>query len=735
MSDTQPFRLAIIGGGPNALYLLERAYNHLRAGGGPRGGLEVHVFDRAGAFGSGTHYTQQPTTNHLNRVADQISFGADRTHASRIAHLPRVSEQATLYSWCRERYCETNDERYDIGPREWVDRALFGEASQSVMHKIVAGLRALGAGVTLHIAEVVDLEPRAETGYTVYAQAADGEIRAEADFVALCTGHGANRIAPDSLEARLWAHAARVPNARYLDHVYPIEGIGPDDAAPGEPVALRGLGLAALDVILRLTEGRGGYFVRRSGDERGLGFVPGGFEPSRILPFSETGVFVFVRAYNQKLNDESLFHKGVFFTTARIDQLRAAFGQPRNVPHVGVVRQLDFDRHLLPVMVLETALIHTGALFGSQAKERFITDAQGPLTEFVMGDDNWGQAPDSLATAPLAAVRRLAEAVRSVVIDGCQAPDATVDAAARAFLRFCYGARNTEAIANLPAAEMTRRLAGSPSPFDHDPDPLAHLFNWSRLIDPLAGMEHLSRAQRREAARDWLRRDVLDARQGNIDNPRKAAIDGVWRDLRDTLRYAVEFGGLTASSHARFAGAHCRMINRIAVGTSLKVMEKIRALAEHGILDLSLTRRPRLALDEQVGFHLSGGPDPEDGETCRVLMNARVHKFDLQLVDAVLFVRLRERGLLRAWRNPAADGGGFRPGGIDIVPQTQLAVDARGRPDPRIAVLGPPTEGPLYFHIAAARPYCDDPVIVDAEQVIAHAFGLADAALHPDRVA
>lgn len=726
MPNHEPFSFAILGGGPNALYLLERACAHLGAGAGPRQGLDLHVFDRNGAFGSGCHYTGQPSTNHLNRVADQISFGADKSHKDSIQHLPPEAEQRTLYRWCQERYAETGDERFDIGPREWVDRALFGEASEAVFQTYVQRLRSLGATVTLHQSEVLDLEPEERGGYRIHARDAERSMAIRADFIALCTGHGANRIAPGSAEARYTEHADRVPAATYLNHVYPIEEIGPKLVPPGKVVAIRGLGLAALDVILRLTQGRGGYFVRRRSSAEEMDYVPSGFEPLRIMPFSESGVFVFVRAYNQKLNDDSLFHDGVFFTRATIDKLRNTFGHAEDVPHVGRVRQLDFDRHILPIMVLETALIHVGALLGPEAREQFILNARPALSAFMDGDVALGARPDLLAATPLAEVRRLAERVRGVVLHECPADDETAEAATRAFLRFRYGAERTIKVAGLPLHEAVRRLADEPSPYGHDLDPLAHLFDWSKLIDPLAGTERLSATERRSAGLAWLRRDVLDARQGNIDNPRKAAIDGVWRDLRDTLRYAVEFGGLTASSHSRFAGVHCRMINRIAVGTSLKVMEKVWALARHGILDLSMARNPQLALDPE-GYRLVDPHSDERADVAPILMNARVHKFDLREVSGSLFRRMTERGLIRAWRNPSKDGTSFEPGGLDITPSTALVVDAQGHANPRIAVLGPHTEGALYFHIAAARPYCNDPVVLDAEYVMNHALGFANS--------
>ncbi len=60
-----------------------------------------------------------------------------------------------------------------------------------------------------------------------------------------------------------------------------------DAAAPGSVVALQGIGLTAIDLILELTEGRGGSFEGSVGD--GLRYRLSGAEPARIMPWSRSG--------------------------------------------------------------------------------------------------------------------------------------------------------------------------------------------------------------------------------------------------------------------------------------------------------------------------------------------------------------------------------------------------------------------------------------------------------------
>ena len=63
------YPLCIVGGGPNALYLIERILAHKLEEPTEFDSFEIHVFDKGGHFGSGCHYSSQPKTNHLSGEA------------------------------------------------------------------------------------------------------------------------------------------------------------------------------------------------------------------------------------------------------------------------------------------------------------------------------------------------------------------------------------------------------------------------------------------------------------------------------------------------------------------------------------------------------------------------------------------------------------------------------------------------------------------------------------------
>jgi FAD-NAD(P)-binding len=722
------FTLAIIGGGPNCLYVIERLYAHVRGLALQQTSIAVDIFDATGSFGSGCHYRSQPSTNHLNRAADQISFGADESNLDEVSFLLDKAERWTLYDWCRNRFEITRDERYDVDPREWVERKLFGEVSEQVFATYVERLRLWGISVTLNVATVEDIEEVRPDRYAIRSRDSQGRHMAQADFVVLCTGHGETTTQDGSLERMLEAHAEQHSGTGYIHHIYPIERITTDSIPAGCSVACRGMGLAAIDFLLRVTEGRGGRFIRKADNEIELEYVSNGAEPKKIFPFSESGIFLYTRAYNQKMNDPSLYHKGIFFTKPNIDRLRSTVGTPMFVPCVGLVRQLDFDAHVVPIMRLEMALLYYKTLFGPETAARMIEISGTRVRRFIGQVGSWHSGPAAAIEFLTGAIDvqaiRTANAIAAVLEGRCpeMRPGPELRNSVTHFLAVLFGRRYENLpheLDELAAFEDHAKALWAQSPrWAHDRDPRRHIFDWNSVIDPLHEDAVGDGETQRITALELLRKDIHSAMQGNIDNPLKASIDGVWRDLRGTIRYVIEFGGLTARSHARFNGTWSRITNRIAVGTSLKIMLKIFALAESGRLDLSLARGPDVKPRQCGGYTIAGRRPGSRASVTSVFVNARVHRFHLARMRNPLYTNLQRRGLIREWINPGDGGEDFGTGGVDVQQGTNLVVRGDGAISRTMAVLGPPTEGPLYFHLAAMRPYCGDPVIADADRVV-----------------
>jgi uncharacterized NAD(P)/FAD-binding protein YdhS len=82
---------------------------------------------------------------------------------------------------------------------------------------------------------------------------------------------------------------------------------------------------------------------------------------------------------------------------------------------------------------------------------------------------------------------------------------------------------------------------------------------------------------------DTIEADLQEARLGRADSAIKAAIE-VWRDLRDRLREAVDFDGLTDASHRQFYGRWHKAINRLVAGPQKERHADLLALCDAGLL-------------------------------------------------------------------------------------------------------------------------------------------------------
>ncbi|HEX2091048.1 MAG TPA: FAD/NAD(P)-binding protein [Longimicrobiaceae bacterium] len=713
------YSFAVVGAGPTATYVLERfaanALKNLRFH-----DLTIHVFDPSGEFGAGAvHSPSQPETSPLNRIAGQITFAADETNRMTAAILPETL-RPDFHHWCHAQLAVTGDARFDLAPADWPIRRLHGLALVSAFRRYADLLESLpGVSVRLHPHRVCDVERR--DGRWLLRSEGGGEP-IPADQVLLATGHSHNLPEPGSLGARLLAESRQWERFRYVPYPYPLERTLPrDDIPPGAVVGCAGMGLTAFDVILYLTAGRGGTFAAE-GD--GYRYLVSGLEP-KIVAFCRSGLFTTARPHNAKEADILRFeHRPVFLGVPTIDRLRATHGIPVRLPGGAVRRQLDFERHVLPVLVLEKRCLYYRTLFGGRFGDAYEARCQPAFEDFVgrhlpcHGSSaegiRWLEEPgEPLVWEAMQAIR---EANQGAPCGGIAARHPALDVAAllAAYYATVFGAECGAAVAVLASEgrPVSPALRGRVSPWGHPIAPERHRFDWETLVSPLAGRPLGDAESYRRALRAFMEWDHAQAAQDNLRNPTKAACDGVWRDLRQVLGYLVDFGGLTASSHRRFLGEYLRLHNRLANGASIDVMRKMLALQDSGVLDLSVGPEPELLLAGEQGLRVRGGLT---GHEVRldVLIDARLHTPDIRRDASPLYRNLLRRGWIRPWCNPGRGGEpDFVPGGVDITPE-HAAVTAEGEVCPTLSLLGAPTEGALFYQIGAARPRCDHHILND----------------------
>jgi uncharacterized NAD(P)/FAD-binding protein YdhS len=241
----------------------------------------------------------------------------------------------------------------------------------------------------------------------------------------------------------------------------------------------------------------------------------------------------------------------------------------------------------------------------------------------------------------------------------------------------------------------------------------ADRFSWERLVSPVPRSALATRADFREWLMLYLRLDLLQAYKGNLDSPLKAASD-VLRDLRDNLRAAIDFGGLTEASHRWLYSEFVPVMNRIAVGPPAARLAELLSLVNAGVVSLDLG--PGAACEQS---DRSDGPIrivskqwPGQIESVDVLIRARIPSHSPQDDASPLMRSLLDAGHVRLFRN-----GDFHPGGIEVDRHFNW-VSARGEIHANAWALGIPTEGVKFYTFVVPRPGVNSTAVVDAGRAV-----------------
>ncbi|MFC4396939.1 FAD/NAD(P)-binding protein [Arthrobacter sedimenti] len=323
--------IVFIGGGPRTAGVLERiAANRPDVFTGP---LQIHVVEPH-IPGSGRiwRYHQDPGLL-LNSMAADITMFTDQSVecAGPAAPGPGLAE------WAAGVLDASIIDVPDFPQPLWQQlRTLTGTTfptrqlqSQYLEWFFRRASRSLGRSVTVHRTTAVGITAQEGGGHHV--ELANGRTL-HADIVVTALGHTDSR--PDAISARFSDFAAR--HGGY--HAAPSYTTDVDYSpiAAGQDVIVAGMGLAFVDLLVLLMEGRGGRFQET--DDGGLRYLPSGREP-RLWAGSRRGV-----PYHSKI---SAALRGLapgplrFFTADAVEALLAQHGE------------LDFRQHLWPLIAKE----------------------------------------------------------------------------------------------------------------------------------------------------------------------------------------------------------------------------------------------------------------------------------------------------------------------------------------------------------------------------------------------
>ncbi|MER7846136.1 FAD/NAD(P)-binding protein [Kitasatospora sp. NPDC096077] len=350
-----------MGGGPRGLSILERIC------GIPQiswESLSIHLID-PNQPGSGTHYPSQANHLLMNTVAGQVTVF--RTGDSNASGQP--ASGPSLAEWA------------GVPGNTYLPRSVLG---RYLAHCYRLLRRQAPDTIRVHEHRATAHTLRALRDRSWVLNLSDGAIVA-ADFVFLTTGHGTNHPTTDdqAIQQFVADHRRANPRLRYVRNCYPLQKL--DAIEPGARVAVRGMGLSAIDAVASLTVGRGGRFV--TGADGEPVYRPSGDEP-RIHVYSRSGRVFSPRAVNQKTPADT--HRPSVLTQEELVRLRLTHGQ------------LDFESQVLPLLraELRTAAQAAGGATGGAAD---LPDVESLLRRPVPGplrtlDEQQAELVDFLAT-------------------------------------------------------------------------------------------------------------------------------------------------------------------------------------------------------------------------------------------------------------------------------------------------------------------------------------------------
>ncbi|HKA67758.1 MAG TPA: FAD/NAD(P)-binding protein [Actinomycetes bacterium] len=216
---------------------------------------------------------------------------------------------------------------------------------------------------------------------------------------------------------------------------------------------------------------------------------------------------------------------------------------------------------------------------------------------------------------------------------------------------------------------------------------------------------------------DLLRADLAEGVRGFTGSPVKAALD-ILRDLRDTVRYIVDFGGLTDGSLEEFNRRTVPLMNRAVVGPQFERHTELLALMDAGILSVPFGPAPAVSWSPDRGVWTITSTRLREGRAAEA--DWLVHGYvDLPAVDSSaspLIRNLHRKGWIRPHR-PASR----RVVGIDVAAD-QHPLDRSGRVQSRLWVLGPICEGATFYNNLVPSPNVYSRPIVDAHRCVAAMF-------------
>ncbi len=192
--------------------------------------------------------------------------------------------------------------------------------------------------------------------------------------------------------------------------------------------------------------------------------------------------------------------------------------------------------------------------------------------------------------------------------------------------------------------------------------------------------------------RALLEDELVEAGKGENASARKCALE-LFRVLRNTLRYAVDFEGLIPAARVDFRRRMASAINRVIVGPPAARCEELLALLDAGILHIPFGPAPSLETpgDGKIEVRSTAFAVPH-AVTLDTVCHAYLGHPSVDRSGSRLLTNLYRRGRLQPFGVDGESLGGA------MLDRDFHPVDTSGSAQSRIFVLGQLAEGIRYFN-------------------------------------
>ncbi len=422
----------MVGAGPRGTSVLERLISQWSAHrAGPQPGLDIHLVDPELP---GPGHVWRPDQSRLFLMNTPSLFPTVVPVGQAAGGVVQSIVECSFDDWRVQMTTDPHpslsdadrDEVARLGGSGFPSRALYGRYLSWIYGQL---LEASGDGiaVTHHPTDALELSPD-DAGYRLRL---GDESELAVDAVVLALGHLPAHLSPE--QAALRDGAARY-SLQYWPPAVPAD-IDWDRLPAKKPVLIRGLGLNFFDVMIQLTEGRGGRFT--PDDSGKLVYHPAGREP-QIVAASRRGV-----PYRAKAQLDSYLPRSVSLRYCTLATLRSFSEQ-------GI--QPGFDHDIWPLLhrdVLNTYYTTLVRVTG----ERLLADPTGFLdrvhTALEVSGPGWAAALGEVLDDELALAHHLD-------VEGLGHPFAG--------RRFASPGDYQEAVLNYLDADVTESHKGEDSP-------------------------------------------------------------------------------------------------------------------------------------------------------------------------------------------------------------------------------------------------------------------------------